>query len=260
ADLLTSGWTNTANIVEAGFGQPVSAVLPALGEKDIWKLDPGKYDSTHSALVYGMGLTPSLIINTDLVRPGEIQSWQDLLDPRWKDKMVMSDPRAGSGPAAGGIWVWSKLGEDFWKKLAAQRPVMTVSAELPTQQVALGEKPVAIFPNFLRVVTAITAGAPLQLVHLKEGTAYYISGVGPVKNAPHPNAALVFINWMFTKEGQAAIGKASGLFTIRKDVAEDWIRIRELRAGNYTLVEPAANFPGYSDKGAEFAKSIFGAR
>lgn len=260
ADMLTSGWTNNVEIVEAGYGEPSNVALPALGDKDVWKVDPGKYDSTQSAFVFGMGLTPSLIINTDLVKPGEIQSWQDLLDPKWKDKIVMSDPRAGSGPAAGGIWVWAKLGEDYWKKLATQRPTMTVSAELPTQQVAYGEKYVAIFPNFLRVVSAITAGAPVQLVHLKEGTAYYISGVGRVKNSPHPNAALVLLNWMFTKEGQAAVGKSSGLFTVRKDVTEDWIRIRELRAGNYTLLEPAANFPGYSQKGAEFARGIFGAR
>lgn len=262
ADLLMSGWTNVVSMAEAGQGQPVAVALPSLAEKGVWKVEPDKYDPAKTVFVYGTGLTPSLIINTDLVRPSDVQSWQDLLDPKWRDKIVMTDGRGGSGPGAGGLWAAKvQLGEDYWKKFAAQRPFLTANAELPVQQVSYGERPIAIFPNFLRVVRAAKAGAPIKIIHLKEGTQYYVAGIGFVKNAPHPNASLVLLNWLFTREGQIATAKATGLYTIRKDISETWLGIPELNPSSFVLLEPPNNLDVQSSaKGAEFGKSIFGAR
>lgn len=262
ADLFTGGWSTQMESARDGYVQPITTALPALAEKDVWKVDLFKYDSTKSAAVYGRGITPSIIVNSDLVRSGEIQSWQDLLDPRWRDKMVMTDPRSGTGPGTSGLFAWWKvLGEDYWKKLVAQRPSLTVNPELPVQQIALGEKSIAIFPNFLRIAPAIKAGAPVQIVHLKEGTSYYVTGVALIKNAPHPNASLVFLNWMYTKEGQIAIGNAANVYTIRKDVSDSWINVKEYRPENYTLLEPPNNVDLQGNqKAVEFAKTIFGAR
>ncbi|MBM2831716.1 MAG: Ferric transporter ATP-binding subunit [Dehalococcoidia bacterium] len=259
ADVFTGGWTNQTNTSQAGFGQPVTSALPSLGEKDVWKIYPGKYDPTNSVYVSGTGVTPSVVINTDLVKKGEITAWNDLLDPKWRDRIVMTDPRTGSGPGASGVWVFMPLGEDFWKKMAAQRITMQVRYDLAVNQVVYGEKALVLFPAFSRTVVAIRAGAPLQIVHLKEGTSYYLNGVVMVKNGPHPNASLVFLNWLFSKEGQIVVGKALGNYTIRNDVVEDWMKIPELNAGTFTVMEPPNNLdPEASKKAAEFAKNVFG--
>ncbi|MDP2662843.1 MAG: ABC transporter substrate-binding protein [Dehalococcoidia bacterium] len=261
ADIMTGGYTTQVEVVQAGYGVPLKAALPSLADPSVFKADPFRFDPTKQAIVYGNGITPSIIVNSDLVREGEITSWNDLLDARYRDRMVMTDPRSGTGPGTSGFFAWMTLGEEFWKKIAAQRPNLQVNPEIPTQQTVSGEKLIAIFPNFLRVTSAIRAGAPLRIVHFKEGTSYYITGVVLVKDAPHPNAALVFLNWMMSKEGQEAIGKAANLYTLRKDVKDSWIAVKELFPENFKALEPPKNIDIEGNaKAVEFAKKIFGAR
>ncbi|MBM2831349.1 MAG: extracellular solute-binding protein [Dehalococcoidia bacterium] len=262
ADIFISGWTNNLNLLKKEYTETVNdALLPELKSKAVWRLNPNKYDPTKNVWVFGTSITPSLIINSDIVKKGEIRTWNDLLDPKWRDKIAMTEARQGSGPGTSGMFIFSSLGEEFWKKMAAQRIPMHVSYDLPVSQVALGEKYMALFPAFSRTVAAIKAGAPVQIAHLEGGTSYYINGVNLVKNAPHPNAALVVFNWMFSKEGQVEIGKATDNYTVRNDVQENWIRIPELNLATFTLLEPANNSDlAGPKKGTDFATLVFGAR
>lgn len=262
ADLFSGGFTNQLNVVKAGNSQPVTAALPSLAEKNVWKFDPGKYDQTKAAYVVSTSLTPSVIANTDLVKQGDITSWQDLLDPKWKDQMVLTDPRQGSGPGATALGLWSTLTpEDFWKKLATQRVLLQVRYDSVVSQVVYGDKAIGLFPAYANTISAIKAGAPLKIVHLKEGTSYYLSGIVFVKNAPHPNAAMVLLNWMFSKEGQTALSKGLDNYSVRQDLTETWLRVPELNLGTFKLVEPANNLDADAGKkGADFGKKIFGAQ
>ncbi|MBM2832613.1 MAG: extracellular solute-binding protein family 1 [Dehalococcoidia bacterium] len=261
ADVFVGGWVNQWNLSQLGLGQAVEVALPSLEEKDVWRMSPGKYDPRKSAYVINSSVDPTFIVNTDLVRPGEIQSWQDLLNPQWRGKMILQDPRPGAGPGTSGFFATMSLGEEYWKKVAAQGLVLIPSYDLTVQQVVHGEKALAIFPARSRVVPAVRAGAPIQIVHPKEGALWSINGVIIVKNAPHPNASLVLLDWIFTKEGQAAMGKALEASSIRKDVVPTWLTIREMRPEFFTLQENPTNLdPANSPKAAEVAKTIFGAR
>lgn len=258
ADIVIDGWNVPVDIVQAGYGQPVTAALPTLANKDIWKINPGKYDANKNIFVISTNIAPSIIVNTDLVKKGEISAWQDLLDPKWRGKMVMSDPRTGSGPGTS-IQTWQILGEDFWKKMATQGITMQVKYDQVVSQIALGDKAVGIFPPFTSIIPAIRAGAPIQMVHFKEGVVYAVNGAAIVKNAPHPNAALVVLNWMLTKEGQTAIGIGLGTYTIRKDIVENWLGVPELNPATFTLLEPANNVDAAATaKATDFAKAVFG--
>ncbi|MBM2831782.1 MAG: hypothetical protein HW414_834, partial [Dehalococcoidia bacterium] len=76
---------------------------------------------------------------------------------------------------------------------------------------------------------------------------------------PHPNAALVLLNWMFSKEGQTAMGGAAKTYSVRRDVNENWFNIAELRPGTFTFLDPPNNLdPQNAPRGAAFAKAIFG--
>lgn len=261
-DLISGGWTTPLNVVRAGYGQPVDAALPALDEKDVWKIHPSKFDPTKTNYVLATFITPSVVVNTDLVKRGDISSWQDLLDSKWRDKIAMTDPRTGSGPGATGLSFWmTVLGEDYWKKLATQRIALQIRYDLAASQTAYGEKSLAIFPSSPLAVAAMKSGAPLQIVHFKEGTSYALNGVAVLKNAPHPNAALVLLNWLLSKDGQAAICKALESYTLRKDVNENWFTIAELRSGTFTMLEPPNNLdPQAGSKGASFGNTAFGVR
>lgn len=260
-DLFISGSNNQYSLLAADLIQPLTVALPNLKDKDAFKVEPASYEAGKTALVFGLGLNASLAINTDLVKRGEIASWQDMVDSKWRDKIVMSEPRAGSGPGSTAISFWGPaLGEDFWKKMAAQRITMQRRYDSVLTQVAYGEKAVAVFPASAQLIATVKSGAPVQIVHLKEGTLYYRNGVALIKNAPHPNAALVLINWMFTKEAQIAIGKALGNFTVRKDVTEQFLAIPELNTATFTMIQPAADSDSAAGKkGAEFSNKIFGA-
>jgi iron(III) transport system substrate-binding protein len=206
-----------------------------------------------------LSLTPNVIVNTDLVGKDDIKSWQDLLAPKWKGKMAMHDPRQGSGPATSGIGIFRSLGEDFWQKMAAQDITLHARFDLPVSQVVNGEKSLSIWPPYSRTIIAIKAGAPIRIVHLDKGTSAYVNAVNIVKNAPHPNASLVLLNWMLSREGQAAIGKAVENYSIRKDVNEDWITIPELNTATFTLLETPNNIdPAITADATEFSNKIFG--
>ncbi len=105
----------------------------------------------------------------------------------------------------------------------------------------------------------MNAGAPLRFIHLKEGSSITTKGPAILKDAPHPNAALVFLNWLMSREGQIAISKPQGRITIRTDIEEDWINIPEFRPGaahkafsRYESTEELFN------EVREFATRIFG--
>ncbi|MFC1968078.1 ABC transporter substrate-binding protein [Chloroflexota bacterium] len=259
ADTFITGFTNNLILIEKGHTMAPPAPLSVLEERGVWKLHPSKYEPKKHAYVMGTSLTPSIIINTDLVKEGEITSWNDLLDPKWKGKMVMTDGRTGTGPGAAGIGAWMMLGEDFWKKMAQQDIPLFPKYGTPVDMVAHGEKALAIFPAYSRTTAAIKAGAPVQIGHLKEGTSYYVRAIGLVKDAPHPNASAVCMNWMLTKEGQAAICSVTESYTVRNDVTEDWFTIPDLVPGTFTFMEPPNNLDiTGSAKGAAFAEKIFG--
>jgi len=62
-------------------------------------------------------------------------------------------------------------------------------------------------------------GAPVKAIDMVEGVVTYRSGgVALLQGAPHPNAARVFINFLFSAEGQAIFHKYSVSIGFRKDV------------------------------------------
>lgn len=53
---------------------------------------------------------------------------------------------------------------------------------------------------------------------MQEGTVVQVSTIAGIKNAPHPNAAQLFVNWVMSREGQGTYTKPLGIFPVRKDV------------------------------------------
>jgi len=139
--------------------------------------------------------------NTEMLKPGqEPQSWQDLLDPKWKGKMIAFEPRT-NGP---GLAIWGVLldvyGKDYIRKLAAQNIVFTNDLNLSTRRVAQGE-----FPLYIgQVMTSLyqVKGLPVGGLPMKEGLPWAGASIGILTNAPHPNAARLALNWMLEDEMQ----------------------------------------------------------
>ena len=164
--------------------------------------------------------------NTDLVKPGELSSYDDLLLPKWKGKIGFFEPRI---PSAGqGLWgfLMKIKGKDFLQKLAEQNLFISRDGKQIADALAKGTLAVGLGVSQRFVDPYIKTGLPIKpLMSIKEGMGGS-NGFGTVavmKNAPHPNAAKVYINWLLGKEGQDLYGRALTQGTRRLDVDTKWL-------------------------------------
>ena len=163
------------------------------------------------------------LINSDLVKPGTIKNWNDLLKPEFKGKIVIYDPRVPGPGVATSSFLADALGLDYVKKLYVdQQPKFSRDGRQITEWVARGVHPLAVGISASDIEDFKRAGIKtLEVVSGIEGTAMPIIGNFyphvPAK-APHPNAAVVFMNWYGSKVGQEANGRAQILASRRTDV------------------------------------------
>jgi iron(III) transport system substrate-binding protein len=145
--------------------------------------------------------------NTELVKKGtEPKSFDDLLDPKWKGKLVWnSSPSTSGGPGFIGLVLnemGPEKGRDYLKRLSAQNIVgLGVSARQVLDQVIAGEHAVAlqIFNNHALISAA--KGAPSAWIPMSPSLALF-SVASVVKASPHPNAAKLFLDFLVSEDGQ----------------------------------------------------------
>ena len=172
-------------------------------------------------------LTETIWYNTTVVKPEEIISWDNLLDPKWKGRIVILDPRSPGSGESNWAFLLRIKGEPFLAKLAAQEMMVGRNLRQLGEAVARGKSAVSIGVSYYTYLPFIKAGLPVKSIStLKEG---YYAGTGSgnlavLKNAPHPNASKVFVNWLLSKEGQTVFTKALGQPTRRFDVDTKWTK------------------------------------
>jgi ABC-type Fe3+ transport system substrate-binding protein len=148
-------------------------------------------------------LTPG--INTQLVGKDEIKTAQDLLNPKWQGKIAWStEPSSGSAVYVGSVLqtMGDDKGMDFLRALAKQ-DIVNVDATNRTilDQVILGQYAIALSIFNHHAVLSEKKGAPVTWLKVEPIPAPFHS-IGLVKNAPHPNAAKLLIDFLLSEEGQ----------------------------------------------------------
>ncbi len=170
-------------------------------------------------------------VNTTIVKPGEVKGYADLLNPKWKGQIVINDPTI-AGRGLDWFQVMDKLmGPDFVPKLLAQEPVVTRDRRLQVEWVARGKYGIGLALDTSSAQEFIKSGAPLSVVWPVEGPQLSTEkgGLALINQAPHPNAARVYANWMLSREAQTLWSKDELLQSAREDVPSDFLPPEQVR-------------------------------
>lgn len=170
---------------------------------------------------YGLRSTLSVIAyNSKLVPAAEApRSWKDLLDPRWRGKLVTGHPGYSGVISTHVLALVNLYGWDFFKQMAQNKLMLVQSANDPAQVVASGERPVAVDGSEYFFYQTKKKGNPIEIVYPKEGVPLVVSPSAITSFAPHPNAAKLFTDFIFGKEVQQLLADSEGLYTGHPEVS-----------------------------------------
>lgn len=216
-DVVRCGLTSAHSLYRGKTLQPIDPALylPEIRDPAKWwqgkhhYADPeGKYLFVSAASAYMRFAS----YNTELVNPAEFKSYWDLLNPKWKGKIVATDPRTGEGRnGARFLYFNPELGPQYLRRLLGQME-LTFSRDYRQATDWLAQKRFAIFlfSQSDDTLNAKQQGLPVQVLDTtgwKEGAGLDpIGGAYALMDKPaHPNAAKVLLNWLLSREGQMAV-------------------------------------------------------
>ena len=200
----------------AGVWDPVRPAIVLPEVKDGWEggFERGFALVKDRALCYGFVAVRGggVTINTDLVKEDQVRGLKDMLDPRWKGKLLLPDVRV----MGDSFWPMTaarlNMGDDIIKKLFVdQEPVLSRDNRQVAEFMVRGRYPIALGVNPQLLATFQRQGLAknLKLLHFPEMASMSSSSstLWLVNRAPHPAAAKVFVNWLLTRDAQIVWAK-----------------------------------------------------
>jgi iron(III) transport system substrate-binding protein len=185
-----------------------------VGEK--WPAEQRDPDGCYATVRFN--LSP-IVYNTRLVKAEDApKSFADLLDPKWKGKLVKAHPGYSGTIMTVTFEMVRDLGWDYLQKLGQQRVMQVQSGTEPPKKTAQGERPVMVDGGEYLVHQMIAAGAPLAIVYPSEGTPTIPGGTAVFADAPHPNAARLFVSYLLSREGQQVMSDNAWMRSFHPDV------------------------------------------
>jgi iron(III) transport system substrate-binding protein len=271
ADLWMGGLTTiNSRLLPKNALDPIEPlfVLPEIKDKAGWYKGQHWWGDPDRKFTFLFAASPSPIAsyNTTLVKDSDIQSWWDLLDQKWRGKIVSRDPsQAGSGGNTAYLYFHPQLGQDFLRKLYTEQDVViTKDARQGAEWLALGKYSLYVLGSGNDVQELKSQGLPVEdwLRPTKEGARISAGGTGTISvfnRAAHPNAAKLFINWWLSKEGQLTAQRANSEDeSLRVDIAKDMISPDHRRDPNveYSFMDADPQVLAREAEMLEFMKKI----
>lgn len=188
-----------------------------------------------------------LAYNTRLVSPAMLpRTYEDLLDPKWKGKMMMEGTKADW--FAGMLQIMGREnGLKYMRALSKQEPTQRVGHELLAQLVAAGEGLLDINIPSSSVDRLKERGAPIDWTALGPVPAVMV-GIGVSSQAPHSHAAKLYVDFVLSREGQKLI-QGFGRLSARSDLAAE-------QPGALKQVKMVPVDPALAEKMDDYAKQL----
>lgn len=179
------------------------------------------------------------VYNSNIVKPGQLRRWTDLLDPQFAGKIAAFDPREGAGGAAAS-YLMEAVGVDFYRRLVREQKVVFARDGRQVVEwiargshwVALGAVPSDIEYFRARGMKNIVVG------DMEDGAGALLGGSSVLciaARTPRPNASIAFLNWYASKPGQDAYSRVWLTPSNRVDVSFPTIP-------EYTIPKPGKKY------------------
>lgn len=177
------------------------------------------------------------------------RSWTELLDPRYKGHIVMSNPSTSGTAYLLLASHAARLGEDrmweYYDALDKNLSQVTKSGGAPGRMAASGETPIGIALAY-EVEVAKKQGAPIDIIWPSDGVPWTFEGNGLVKGAKHPQNAKRFLDWAVSKSAMASYAEWRGTGITRSDVPVSGPKITDMKLIDIDFVK--AGDPQYKDR------------
>ena len=256
ADIFIAGSGTMPLLYKGGAFDPLppNFILPEVKDQSAWFTKRHIYADPKGQYIFMMSGDVNSSIgahNTKLVNPGEIKSYWDVLNPKWKGKIVAYDPKGrGHIQTMRGIYYNPSLGAEFIRRLFSEAEVKVGRDQrLMLDWLAQGKYHIYLFAASSDIEDAQKKGLPVGVLEAspEEG---HMSGrfghLGLVDKAPHPHAARVFINWLLSREGQIQWQRKADNNSLRMDIPKDMLtdqRTVPKEGGKYLIT----SLPQYED-------------
>ena len=220
-------------------------ILPEVKELKYWR--DGRLEftnpSTRFTLVFSSQPNAPVVYDLKQVKDHEIDELYELLDPRWKGKVVLNDPLPAGTASSLFRWLWRILGPDkatdYFRKIRAQAGAVDRDQRRQIEWIVQGKYAWLLAPNNSMLHQLVQRGLKLGILpEFKDYGTHIGTGAGCIalmNRAPRRNTAVVFINWFLNREGQMAWSRGANLLTRRLDVPQDHMP-------QYLLVKPRSNY------------------
>ncbi len=217
-DVYSGGTGGNYNILYKGKAlDPIkpALILPEVVDESKWYAKEHRYADAEGKYVFAYLANPSdaqLAYNSAQVNPKEFRSYWDVTNPKWKGKIVSLDPRDGGlGATMQFFYYHPEMGPEFIKKFFSTMDIQFAkNFRQMTDWLAQGRY--ALCFGCKDSMRAKNQGLPVEdfdTTRWKEGSSFSAGGgsLSLMNQAPHPNAAKVFINWFLSRKGQIALQK-----------------------------------------------------
>ena len=218
ADVVAVGSNTAFNVLyRAKALDPIKPtfILPELLDPSKWLGGEYPFVDSERQYVFVYLSNPSSVFdyNSKLINPSEFKSYWDVLNPKWKGKIISLTPTSTTmGSTLQFLYYHPELGQEYLKKFFGSMEV-TFSAD-PRQMLdwlGQGNYSICLGCRNNEIARAKKQGLPVGTLDTsawKEGGRISLSGSLSLANkAPHANAAKIFINWYLSRKGQIAVQK-----------------------------------------------------
>jgi len=227
--------------------------LPA----DVVKNYPAQYRDPDGTFAIWRATLSVMGYNTKLVKPSDApKSFADLLQPKWSGKIVKAHP-GYSGTILTATYAISRdIGWPYFEKLAKQNVLQKQSANDPPGDLGRGERPIMADGVEYLLLHEKKDGQPVEPIYPSEGTPIILGGLGIMKDAPHPNAARLYEDYLFSPDAQQLIVDMGNMRSLDARIKEPAGR-RPLKDIKTLKDDPAAT-AAHADEVKKRYADIFG--